>query len=84
MLLLAGCNGDPKWHKTNVTGSWPSLSFTMRRASDGKEVTGADYRGKIVLLYFGYTYCPDVCPTTLTSVRHCRSQPRHINAAQGL
>ncbi|MGH6991475.1 MAG: SCO family protein, partial [Stellaceae bacterium] len=49
----------------NVTGTSPSLAFTLTRTSDGKEVTEADYRGKIVLLYFGYTNCPDVCPTTL-------------------
>jgi protein SCO1/2 len=35
------------------------------QASDGREVTAADYGGKIVLLYFGYTSCPDVCPMTL-------------------
>jgi protein SCO1 len=51
-----------------MTGALPPLSFTMTRASDGKTVTAADYRGKIVLLYFGYTYCPDVCPTTLTNI----------------
>ncbi|KAA0676676.1 SCO family protein [Roseomonas genomospecies 6] len=32
---------------------------------DGRTVTDADYRGKYLLIYFGYTYCPDVCPTEL-------------------
>jgi protein SCO1 len=68
MLALGGCDQDQKWHAMNVSGSSPALAFTMTRAEDGKEVTQADYRGKIVLLYFGYTYCPDVCPTTLTNV----------------
>ncbi len=40
----------------------------MRRANDGKAVTAADYRGKIALLYFGYTHCPDVCPLTLANL----------------
>ena len=35
---------------------------------DGRDVTLADYRGKWVLIYFGYTFCPDVCPTTLTEL----------------
>jgi protein SCO1 len=68
LALLAGCNGDAKWHAIDVSGSSPPLAFTMTRASDGKEVTQADYRGRIVMLYFGYTYCPDVCPTTLANV----------------
>ncbi len=56
------------WNSTDVTGALPPLDFTMTRASDGKTVTANDYRGKIVLLYFGYTFCPDVCPTTLLEV----------------
>lgn len=48
-----------------MTGALPPLDFTMTRATDGKTVTAADYKGKIVLLYFGYTSCPDVCPATL-------------------
>lgn len=36
--------------------------------SAGKIVTAQDFRGRYMLVYFGYTYCPDVCPTTLTAV----------------
>jgi protein SCO1/2 len=35
---------------------------------DGRRVSEADYRGKWLLVYFGYTFCPDVCPTTLSEV----------------
>lgn len=35
---------------------------------DGRTVTDADYRGKWLLIYFGYTYCPDVCPTVLNEI----------------
>jgi protein SCO1 len=35
---------------------------------DGKQVTDRDFRGKYMLVYFGYTFCPDVCPTTLNEV----------------
>jgi protein SCO1/2 len=56
------------WHNVDVSDSLPPLAFTMTRATDRKKVNEADYKGKVVLLYFGYTYCPDVCPTTLTNV----------------
>ncbi len=66
-LLLAG--GPAKaWNSDDMTGALPPLAFTMARASDGKIVTAADFKGKIVLLYFGYTFCPDVCPTTLLNI----------------
>lgn len=64
---LAGCN-DAKFHSIDITGIMPPLAFTMTRAGDDKDVTAMDYRGHITLLYFGYTYCPDVCPTTLANI----------------
>lgn len=67
---IGGCRANHAWHNTDVDGSLPALSFTMTRANDGKEVTAEDYRGKVVLLYFGYTFCPDVCPLTLTNAAH--------------
>jgi protein SCO1 len=68
VAALAGCGDGGNWHAINVTGSLPPLSFTMTRAEDGKTVTQADYRSKVVLLYFGYTNCPDVCPETLANI----------------
>ncbi|WP_293326462.1 SCO family protein [Parvibaculum sp.] len=68
MLALAGCDDGQDWHATNLTGAFPPLHFSMTRADDGKQVTEADYRGEAVLLYFGYTFCPDVCPTTLSHI----------------
>ncbi len=42
-------------------------SFTLVD-QNGKTVTAGDFRGRFMLVYFGYTYCPDVCPTTLTTM----------------
>jgi len=66
-LLLVNASAKA-WNSDDMTGALPALSFTMTRASDGKTVTASDYRSKIVLLYFGYTFCPDVCPTTLLNL----------------
>jgi len=41
--------------------------FTLVNA-DGKTVTDRDFRGKFMLVYFGYSFCPDVCPTTLNEI----------------
>ena len=41
--------------------------FTLEDGN-GKPVTDQTYRGKYMLVYFGYTFCPDVCPTTLNAV----------------
>ena len=64
-LLLAGCS-KPGWHMTDISGGMPKLDFQM--TADGKPVTAQDFRGKVVALYFGYTHCPDVCPTTLANL----------------
>lgn len=66
--LLFSATPAMAWNSTDMTGTLPALQFTMTRAPDGKTMTAADYKGKVVLLYFGYTYCPDVCPTTLFNI----------------
>ncbi|WP_158886133.1 SCO family protein [Rhodanobacter sp. L36] len=65
-LLLGGCqrNEPLPLRLTDVSGHMPDLDFALTDDA-GQAVTGADYHGKVVLLYFGYTHCPDVCPLTL-------------------
>jgi protein SCO1/2 len=60
-LLLAGCS-RPAWHMTDISGAMPRLAFDLNG------VTADQFRGKVVALYFGYTHCPDVCPTTLANL----------------
>lgn len=66
-LVLVGCGGKTpvKWNATDISGVMEPLTFNLTDDHD-KSVTGKDYRGKVVMLYFGYTFCPDVCPQTLT------------------
>ena len=45
----------------------PSGPFALTD-HNGKQVTDEDYRGKLMLIAFGYTYCPDVCPTGLAAM----------------
>ena len=51
----------------------PAPDFTLRTA-DGKSFRLSDQRGNVVLLYFGYTSCPDVCPTTLAQLADVKAQ----------
>ncbi|MGH8461064.1 MAG: SCO family protein [Stenotrophobium sp.] len=64
---LHGCGGEAAWRLKDISHLLPDLQFTMQQAGAG-DVTAADFRGKVVLLYFGYTHCPDVCPTTLAKL----------------
>ena len=67
-VLLFGCNSEPEWHAVDISGTLPLLDFALTRADDGKMVTADDFRGEVALLYFGYTFCPDICPLTLANV----------------
>lgn len=50
----------------------PKLSFDLE-FSDNKRLTEKDLKGKVVLVYFGYTYCPDICPTTMAELALMKS-----------
>jgi len=65
--MLAACSRSG-FHMTDISGAMPRLDFRLTRAGDGETVTGQSYRGKVVILYFGYTNCPDICPATLANM----------------
>ena len=67
MLGFAGmaCAADSAIH--NVRGFLPDLHFTLEGAGN-KTITQANFKGKTVVLFFGYASCPDICPTTMVQL----------------
>jgi protein SCO1 len=64
-VLLAGCG--QKFETSDVTGAEFGRDFALTDHT-GKPRTLADFRGSAVVIFFGYTQCPDACPTTLSTL----------------
>lgn len=64
VLLLLGCAETEPTRLTNVSGLIEDLSFELTN-EDNKSVTEKDYLGYTVALFFGFTNCPEICPTTM-------------------
>jgi protein SCO1/2 len=67
LALLAACDSGPKFKNTDITGADYGKSLELPDTS-GKVRRLADFRGKAVVVFFGFTHCPDVCPTTLADL----------------
>ena len=67
-LLANSCSEAPNWNATSIEGMMPDLQFSLT-GSNGEEINAISLRGQPVLLFFGFTNCPDVCPTTLTQLK---------------
>lgn len=63
-LAIRPLLGPTEWHGMVIQSYQPVTNFTLT-GSDGEPVSLIDFRGKVVMLYFGYTFCPDVCPATM-------------------
>lgn len=70
LLMLLGCDA-PKlpspFHAGDVTAKFTQTEFHLTD-HHGQARTLGDFHGKVVVLFFGYTHCPDVCPTTLADL----------------
>ena len=73
--VLVGCKDPaPSFKSTDITGADYGNSLTLTNAATGKEVSLESFRGKLVLVFFGFTHCPDVCPTTLLKAAQVKKQ----------
>jgi protein SCO1 len=78
-LLAAGCTpSKPQFKAVDITGAEYARDFPLPDTS-GRMRSIADFKGKAVVVFFGYTQCPDVCPTTMTEV----AQAKKILGADG-
>ncbi len=71
LFLLAACGaneGAKGFVGTNITGADFSKGFSLTDHT-GAPRTMNDFKGKVVLLFFGFTHCPDVCPTTMLDLK---------------
>jgi len=77
VLALSACDRQAarplQFKGVDVTGLQYARSFTLTD-HNGKLRTLNDFKGKLVLVFFGYTQCPDVCPTTMTEVASALQQ----------
>lgn len=66
--LLAGCSPEtPTFKSTDITGAAFAQDLKLTDHT-GQVRTMADFRGKAVVVFFGFTQCPDVCPTSMTTL----------------
>jgi len=73
-LALSGCSGSgPGFKNADITGADYGKDFALTDHT-GKPRTLADFRGKVVVMFFGFTRCPDVCPTTLAELKAVKEQ----------
>jgi protein SCO1/2 len=73
-VFLAACDsGQPRFNNVDVTGANYARDFRLTDFN-GKPRSLADFRGKVVVVFFGYTQCPDVCPTTLSDMAEVKKR----------
>jgi protein SCO1/2 len=79
LVFLAGCSSDQQnWNAKSISGLMPELSYELTDTS-GETVTAEDMDGNIRLMFFGFTSCPDICPTTLQKLaRVVRNLPEPV------
>ena len=72
-ICLVACSPKPEFKNIDITGSTAFGKDFSLLDPDGNVRTLADFKGKVVVMFFGYTQCPDICPTTLTEMQQVMS-----------
>ena len=73
LVFLLGACTPPAFKSVDITGADFARDFSLDSASGGQRSL-ADFRGKVVVVFFGFTQCPDVCPTTLADLAEAKKR----------
>lgn len=71
--LPGAAGGKPSFKAIDITGAEYAQGLELTDP-DGKRRTLAEFKGKVVVVFFGFTHCPDVCPTTLVELASVKKQ----------
>ncbi len=71
--LLGACQKGPSFSGLDISGANYGKDFSLKD-TEGQTRRLADFRGRVVVLFFGYTQCPDVCPTNLSTLAQVMKQ----------
>ena len=71
--LLAACGKKPSFNSTDVSGSDLGTDLSLTDFN-GKPRTLQDFKGKVLVVFFGFVQCPDVCPTALAEFKQVKNQ----------
>ena len=78
-IALVACNPDkPSFKAIDITGADYARGFTLSD-HNGQTRSLSDFKGQVVVVFFGYTQCPDVCPTSMTEL----AEVKRLLGAQG-
>ena len=84
-LALSACSADKsavKFIATDVTGASFGQALSMNDAATKTPRTLADFKGKATVFFFGYMFCPDYCPTTMTTLNSALAKMKPEDAAK--
>lgn len=76
--VLAAWSASQKFNAIDITGADYAREFSLQD-SETKPRTFAEFRGEVVLLFFGFTPCPDVCPTALSHAAEVKKQLGNVH-----
>jgi protein SCO1 len=86
VLALAACAPSdkslPKFNATDITGASFAQTLALNDAATKTPRTLESFKGKVSIFFFGYTFCPDFCPTTMTTLNAALAKMKPEDAAQ--
>ena len=84
-LALSACSNDKfavKFNATDITGAAFARTLALNDAATQQPRTLESFKGKATVLFFGYMFCPDYCPTTMTTLNAALSKMKPEDAAK--